>query len=166
MQAASAFASQPPFQFLLYFVALAVMLVLNLSGLIGKTINAAAWAMAWEEESRGESEISNDLIASARRPPSGKTIGIVESSIYLYAMFSQQFEFITAVLMFKAFSGWLATSAATKDGDVRSPKTLSSFYHYAIGNVASLASCIVVFEGIRLLLHFQWPPFLQSLVLQ
>lgn len=81
--------------------------------------------------------------------PLGKVVGFLEGELYLYAMFTQVHAFISAVLLFKAFSGWLVTHADVTNPEVQSTKTLTRFYSYAIGNFISLLWALVVFEGLR-----------------
>lgn len=91
----------------------------------------------------------DDLVG---RQPLGKVVGFLEVELYMYAMIANVPSLIGAVLLFKAFSGWLTTQA-TGTPEAKSMRTLARFYSYAIGNFLSLLWALLIFEVLRWAMH-------------
>lgn len=138
-----------PFQLWLFLIASVLNLALGYFGVVGATIQGAIRILSIEAKTAGEDNVHAEMDAAAKRKPLGKVVGFLEGELYLYAMFTQVHAFIGAVLLFKAFSGWLVTHASDASPEVQSTKTLTRFYCYAIGNFTSLIWALIVFEGLR-----------------
>ena len=143
-----------PFPFACYFTAVAIAVLLTWLGVIGKSINALIWVMAWEAKRRNENDICDELIKSTDRSPNGRTIGTLESIYYLYVLFAQVPALISAVFLFKAFTGWIGGKSRDVDAGMDSQQTLVRFYTYAVGNMMSLLWSIAIFEIVRWSLRF------------
>lgn len=180
---------EPPFQWWVFLVVTALNVLLGLSGFIGKTIGWCIDGLAREIAllRRGDSSqqsleaLIEAAIAEGRedlgaKRPIGRIVGVLERQIYLYALMSPIHGLITAVLLFKAFSGWLKLgdmpdakteqtddSKANLESEFKGLKTLARYYSYAIGNFMSLAWAVLIFEGMRLALRLQ--PQLQTVLL-
>jgi hypothetical protein len=123
-----------------------VNFLLNANGVIAAVINMAIRRMAREAERAGKVAIHKELVSSAEAHPSGQIIGTIETTLYLYAFVTQIHGLITAVILFKAFSGWLSPKAEDAATEIHNLRTLTRYYTYALGNLISLLSSILLFE--------------------
>jgi hypothetical protein len=73
----------------------------------------------------------------------GATIGLVERSLYLYALTYGVIGILQAVIVFKGFAGWVTVGATSEK---HGSKILSHFYGYTIGNLFSIALAIGCYE--------------------
>jgi hypothetical protein len=73
----------------------------------------------------------------------GATIGWIERELYIYALAFGAVGILSAVLLFKGFTGWITIGAT--DASKR-PEALSHFYGYTIGNFISLGLAIAYYE--------------------
>ena len=92
-----------PFQIWIYFIASIIGIVLDYVGIIGASIrhyNAIFDSNFLEEHSSLAKETKAKQHLS-------DAIGFMKRKIYLYCFFSGKQEFVGAILLFKAFSGWL-----------------------------------------------------------
>jgi hypothetical protein len=89
-------------------------------------------------------------------PPFGAIVGFIERQLYLYALFTKTPDIIAAVLMFKAFSGWIAGEALRKTAE-KDLKVLARFYVYAIGNFVSLLWAVLIFQLCLLFVQYSKP---------
>ena len=140
-----------PFQYVLFLALFVSTFLLNVSGTISKSISFAIRQMAKEAKRAGRHEIHEELLASAEAQPSGRIVGLLETTLYLYALVTQIHGLITAVILFKAFSGWLSPKPGQPGKETQSPRTLARYYTYALGNLMSLLWSIVLFEFARYL---------------
>jgi hypothetical protein len=165
---------EPPFQWWVYLAATALNLLLGVSGFIGKTIgwciDAFVSEVALLKKGKSSQQSLQEAIQAAiaedredlgAKRPIGRIVGVIERQIYLYALFSPIHGMITAVLLFKAFSGWLklgdpldksgheADLKVNGETEIKGLRTLARYYSYAIGNFMSLAWALLIFEGLR-----------------
>lgn len=180
---------EPPFQWWVFLVTAALNVLLGLSGFIGKTIGWCIDFLVKEVaflrkgnssqqslQAAIEAAIAEDREDLGAKRPIGRIMGVIERQIYLYALISPIHGLITAILLFKAFSGWLKLGdmpdikAEQTDGakenvesEFKGLKTLARYYSYTIGNFMSLAWAVFIFEGMRLALRLQ--PQLKSVLL-
>jgi hypothetical protein len=133
---------------------------LDLLGLVGWTISVCLRVFVREvavlktPPARGTEmleQIITNVIAELRADlgadrPVGKVVGLIERELYLYALILPIHGLITAVLLFKAFSGWLklGDTPVTPDSqgvlssvELMGLQTLVRYYSYAIGNFVS-----------------------------
>jgi len=153
-----------PFQLWLFLIASGLNLLLATTGLIGVSIEGAVRLIAAEPALFDQSDPKADTNSGededlSERPPFGKVVGFIERELFLYALFVSLPEIISGVLLFKAFSGWIATSSSrvNKDSDKGKEKdlrVLARFYCYAIGNFVSLLWAFLLFELMRWAMHY------------
>ncbi|WP_445371830.1 hypothetical protein ACH518_03135 [Methylomonas sp. HW2-6] len=158
-----------PFQISFFLAASVLNLILGTLGIVGASINLGVRIFATESAILNQKPmpdkplveslrqaIDSELQDLSERQPLGKVVGILERQLYLYGMVTQIHAFIGAILLFKAFSGWLTTQA--KDSpEGKSMKTLARFYSYAIGNFLSLTWALIIFEALRWMVQ-TYPP--------
>ena len=166
-----------PVQYYVFAAATFFNIALDLIGVVGWTISACLRVFVREvavlktPAARGPEtleQIIKNVIAELRADlgadkPVGRIVGLVERELYLYALIFPMHGLITAVLLFKAFSGWLklgdTPAAPDSQGGLSSIElmglqTLVRYYSYAIGNFVSLAWAIFIFEGVRAVFRF------------
>jgi hypothetical protein len=136
------------FSFLELFIAFVLILILNLTKIVEKTIT---WY--WQ---RFAQDLQKDRLLyeqATLRVEFTSGVGIIEQLLYTYAFVSGFREFIGGVLLFKAFHGWLSTQDSREQihPDARAKESLERFYAYAIGNFISLAYAILAYEVAHLL---------------
>ena len=165
-----------PFQYWIFAVATLLNLLSDLVGVIGWTISVCIRFFAREVAvlkkapaggtlnleqmtQKVTAELRADLGADR---PVGRVVGVIERELYLYALIFPIHGLITAVLLFKAFSGWLELSGSPEktggeilgSAELAGLGTLSKYYSYAIGNFLSLIWAILIFEVIRAVMRF------------
>jgi len=179
---------EPSFQWWVFIVVSVINLVLGWSGVIGKTtafcIDAFVTEFVLMKRGPLVGQSLDEAIRAAKAQdredfgvgrPLGKVVGVIEREIYLYALLTPIHGLITAVLLFKAFSGWLRLGDTSNGDDkdqlleetgkaeTKGLRTLARYYSYAIGNFISVAWALLMFEGIRVAL--QQFPILQKFLL-
>ena len=165
-----------PFQLWIFVIATLLNVLSDRFGVIGWTISACIHSFAKEIAAlktpaaggtQTLEQITQQVIAELRADlgadrPVGRIVGMVERELYFYALIYPMHGLITAVLLFKAFSGWLklGDTPVTPDSqgvlssvELMGLQTLVRYYSYAIGNFVSLAWAILMFEGIRIVLR-------------
>jgi hypothetical protein len=161
-----------PFQLWIFAIATLLNVLSDRFGVIGWTISACIHSFAKEiaalktpatAVTQTLEQITQQVIAELRADlgadrPVGRIVGMVERELYFYALIYPMHGMITAVLLFKAFSGWLKlgdpppTTAPTNvlgSQELKGLQTLARYYSYAIGNFLSLAWALLIFEVIR-----------------
>lgn len=143
-----------------------MLFILNSWGVVDKTIRLVVGQLAGEiaKSRRGSADGSETYGEALRnaikkeeseligREPLGKSLGFIEMIIYLYSLEASMSGLTGAILLFKAFTGWLGTPSPNSDQEA-STRTLARYYSYAIGNFISLLWTIFVFEFIRLMVR-------------
>ena len=167
-----------PFQLWIFVIATLLNVLSDRFGVIGWTISACIHSFAKEIAAlktpaaggtQTLEQITQQVIAELRADlgadrPVGKVVGMVERELYFYALIYPMHGLITAVLLFKAFSGWLKlgdpspaatpTTAVLGSQELMGLQTLSRYYSYAIGNFLSLAWALLIFEVIRAAMRY------------
>jgi hypothetical protein len=169
-----------PFQYYVFAVATLLNFILDRVGVVGWSISFCIRIFVKEiavlktpsaQGTETIEEIIKKVIAELRADlgadrPVGKVVGFVERELYFYALILPVHGLITAVLLFKAFSGWLkladtpdlpASKGVLSSSELMGLQTLVRYYSYAMGNFVSLAWAILIFEGLRIAMRF-YPP--------
>ncbi|WP_395665940.1 hypothetical protein [Methylocella sp.] len=106
----------PPFQVYAFFGAFVLVLLVNATGVVSKVITLYTNIFAHEFISS-----RNHLFLRLKdKVELSAAVGVVEQTLYLYALFSGLTGILTSVLIFKAFNGWL-TIAAPTGADLQTP---------------------------------------------
>lgn len=140
----------------LFCVATLLNVLVGKFGVVAKSIEyfikIFASKRSWERQKNVDMEdplipiaIKNDL---EDRNDLSKAIGVVERELYLYCFFTLNTWIVSPIVLFKAFSVWLASPKNDNVSERKSYKSQASYYSYAIGTFISLAWALLIFEGL------------------
>jgi hypothetical protein len=153
----------PVFSWKLFFIGVVAIFLVNALGIVDRTIRLAVGQLASEmamnrrgggsNSDKSYRESLSDAVETEKhelisREPFGKSLGFIEMVLYFYTLQSGLSGLTAAVLLFKAFTGWIGINGEDSSQEVAA-KTLARFYSYAIGNFISLLWAIFLFELIK-----------------
>ncbi|WP_431301885.1 hypothetical protein [Sediminicoccus sp. BL-A-41-H5] len=147
------------FQWYIYLISIAIVLILNLTGAVRAVI---VWACdlgpgSDQLDAVGEAQPEQSAKKLPKTPQqikleeSSRVIGCLEKFLYCYFIIRGQESALGCLLLFKGFTHWLhqqeqVSAAGAAEGHAPLSKALLRYYSYAVGNFISLLFAILICE--------------------